>query len=64
MYFIIFNIWNVVFYIVVVYVYMVFDYCKNLYFINSFFKLFWMVELYYNCSSFFEFNVFIKMLKF
>lgn len=37
MYFIIFNIWNVVFYIVVVYVYMVFDYCKNLNFINSFF---------------------------
>lgn len=51
MYFIIFNIWNVVFYIVVVYVYMVYDYCKNLYFINSFFRLFWMVELYYNCSS-------------
>lgn len=62
MYSIIFNIWNAVLYTAAVYAHMVFDYCKNSYFINSLSQL-WMAESYHNCSSFSELNVPIKMPK-
>lgn len=63
MYSIIFNIWNAVLYTAAVYAHMVFDYCKNSYFINSLSQPLWMAESYHNCSSYSELNVPIKMPK-
>lgn len=59
-----YSIWNTVPYSAAVYTHTVFDYCKNLGFINSLSQPLWMAKSYHNCSNYSELNVLLKCQNF